>query len=524
MHQWVQRATNTFAQTDEVAGAPTDPSLVTRRSSLNIVDGVQALLDAHLLVRLGDTEDATHEGVPRFGMLETIREYALERLEERDAAEMTARAHAAHFRAFAERAAAGARGPAANRWFDRLDDEGANLLTAITWSLGHADHEQCLRLTGALGRFWLTRGYLQEGRRLLEGALAIPRADRAAGRRPAEDEHRARVHEAAAALAVPQGEFAVGRAHIQASAAIWRSLDQPRELALALLTLSYISSLVGDGAAAAAAWTEGEALAEALADPEALAKVAQGKGRDARHTADASAAHTWLEVSLVYARQHGDPLSLTHRLLDLVPVTLALGDAAAARAQAEEALALARGAKHRVATAMALNDLGEIARHQGDYGQATAHYGESLQLWRDMGNRSDVPRLLHNLGYVALHEGDIPRAASLFRQSLAGFREQRIGRGIAEGLAGLAGVATVQGRPLRAARLWGAAEALREAGGCGLWPADQLEQARYLARARAAGDAALFAFAWQAGRELTVEGALAEAVEDTVAEPALATV
>lgn len=318
-----------------------------------------------------------------------------------------------------------------------------------------------------------------------------------------------RAHEAVSELAVPQGDFAAGQTHLAAAVAIWRSLGRLHDLALALLTLGYIANLAGDPAAAAAARAEGEALAELLASPAALARVAQCKGRDARNT-DAAAARGWLEASLTYARQQGDTLALSHRLLDLAPVTLALGDAAAARAQAGEALVLARSLRHRVAMAMALNDLGEIARHGGDYRRAAARYAESLRLRREMGNRSDVPRLLHNLAYVALHRGDAERAAALFGQSLDGFRTQGIGRGVAEALAGLACVAAVRGRPLRAARLWGIAEAAREAGGWGMWPPDRVEQDRYLARARTGIDEAAFARAWRAGHALTPDEALIE--------------
>ena len=358
-------------------------------------------------------------------------------------------------------------------------------------------------------RFWLTRGRLGQGRRLIERALALPPAT-SGGSTPSTDEYRAQAHEAASELAVPQGEFAAGKDHLLASVDIWRARGRRHDLALALLTLGYIAALAGDEAAARAARAEGEALAEVLGSPAVLARVAQGKGRDARNTADAVAARGWLEASLAFAREQGDPLMLSHRLLDLVAVTLTLGDAAVARAQAGEALTLARGLRHRVAVAMALNDLGEIARYLGDYRRAAARYEESLRLRRAMGNHSDVPRLLHNLAYVALHADDVPHAAALFRQSFEQFRAERIGRGLAEALAGLAAVATVQGQPLRAARLWGAAEALREAGNWGIWPPDRVEFDRYLPLARAASAEATFADAWRAGRGLTAEQALAE--------------
>jgi hypothetical protein len=114
---------------------------------------------------------------------------------------------------------------------------------------------------------------------------------------------------------------------------------------------------------------------------------------------------------------------------------------------------------------------------------------------------------------VALHEDDAARAAALFGESLEQFCAEGTERGIAEGLAGLACVATAQGEQLAAARLWGAAEAVRDAGNWGLWPPDQREYDRYLARARAAADADGFARAWQSGRQVGAAGLLAASVE-----------
>jgi predicted ATPase/DNA-binding SARP family transcriptional activator len=467
-----------------------------------VLDRLEALCDAHLLTR---SEGA--DGELRFSMLESIREYAVERLTASGAAEAAAKAHAFHFAALAEQACAEIRGAHAGRWLRRLDDEHSNLLTAIGWSFEHEDGETGLRLTGALDRFWLTRGHLAEGQRLIERSLALPRS---AYPRPAVpppgDALRARAHEAASALAMSRGDFGAARSHLQAGVTIWRRLDSRRELAAALLSLSYATSLVGDQTLAAELWQEGETRANALSDPELRALLAKGKGREARQAADPAEARRWLETALLYARRHGDPLLLSHRLLDLAPITLAMGDAGVAQSQAEEALALAHDLGHRVASAMALNELGESARYRGDYDEAGDRYAESLRLWREMGNSSDVPRLLHNLAYVALHKDDSDRAASLFHESLEEFRTGRIDRGVAEALAGLAAVATVDGRPIEAARLWGAAETLREAGGgWGLWPPDRREHDHYVSRARTATNGTAFSSAWREGRGQAID-------------------
>ena len=160
----------------------------------------------------------------------------------------------------------------------------------------------------------------------------------------------------------------------------------------------------------------------------------------------------------------------------------------------------------------ALNNLGELARCQGDDATAEACYIESLALFRSQGASVDTPRLLHNLGYVALHQGDLTRARRLFIESLAAFRDQRSQRGVAECLAGLAALALAQEDGTRATRLWGAAEALRAAAGVAMWAADRVEYERQLAMLRAGLDEPVLADAWAAGRALTAEQAIAEAL------------
>ena len=494
--------------------------------SVSVLDGIQALLDQHLLQR-----STGAGGDMQFSMLETIREYATERLHAGRAAEVTEHAHARYMCDLAGRGATGLRGTEASTslpdrpgastslpdrpgastspperagqrlWLARLADEYPNLLAAIEWSDHAGEYELGLRLTAALREFWRIRGMFDVGRRLLERALQ-------AGADTGISTARAAALHAAADLVLIQGDYPAARAYADAGAEQWRYLGDEAQLARILMLASSAAAFSGDTQAGIATQADAEVLAERTGDSEALLLIHYSKARDALHRGDAHAAREWYARALAEARRMGNGWWIGGLQSELAPVSLALGDVETARDQITESIALASSLGDRYATALAINNLGEAARMQGEYREAATCYAESLRRFQDLGDRSETPRLLHNLGYVALWEDDPERAGQLFGDSIERFRAQRSERGVAEALAGLAAVAAVQGRWQHAARLWGQAEALREAAGAAPWPADQLELRRYVALARAAADAATFDAAWQAGRELSLDAVL----------------
>jgi predicted ATPase/class 3 adenylate cyclase len=388
------------------------------------LDGLAALVDQSLLRRDEAGDDG---GEPRFVMLETVREYALERLAASGEAAAVRGAHAAHFLDLAERAEPGLRGPEQAAWLDRLEREHDNFRAALRWAVERGEADLGLRLGGALWRFWYTHAHLSEGREWLTALLADPGAGRSAAR------------------------------------------------AKALAGLGTLTWFRGDDRAARSLVEESVAI-----------------GRELRDSPSLAASLAWLG----YVTQQGDP--------------------AAARAWLEEALAIGREVGDGEVIAHALNLLGEVARCEGDYGRAAACYEESLAAARDLGERWRVAAALHNLGHIARHRGDPEGAAARFRESLAVARELGDTRLIAHCLTGLAGVAAT-GQPERAGRLFGAGAALFDAIGAGLDPADRAERDRNAAAARGALGEAPFAAAWEAGRALPAEEAIALASEALLA-------
>src|SRR5207237_3974072 len=176
-------------------------------NELNVLDGIDALLDKSLLWR-----DTQPEAEPRFGMLETVRAFARRQLEAGGERETTRRRHAAHFLALAERLDSELLGPRQTPSLDALERELDNIRAALEWSQD-ADGVTGLRLASALWLFWFLRGRLSEGRGRLEAFLATAEASRNA---------RAKALFAAGFLAQGQGDYDAALAMHQGTAAIHR--------------------------------------------------------------------------------------------------------------------------------------------------------------------------------------------------------------------------------------------------------------------------------------------------------------
>ncbi|MDQ5851927.1 MAG: tetratricopeptide repeat protein, partial [Chloroflexota bacterium] len=509
-----------------------------------IVDGLASLIDKSLLQQ----EEGT-AGEPRFVMLETIREYALERLEASGEADAIRRQHAAYYLALAERAEL--RGAQAGAWLDRLEREHNNLRAVLAWSRTAGDAGIGLRLVKVLWWFWFHRGYWSEGRAWIEGALA----QAGGGERSTS---RAWALYGAWMLAWIQGNTAGVRVRLEESVALFRTLGEARGLAYALMAMG-AGPRPGHVPAAGRPWLEESlALFRQVGDLFGLALVLRFLGQATQAQGDHSAARSLLRESLARYRELGDKWGLIRVLTDLGTLAKAQdddgraealyherlrlcralgdkpeiawalhdlgdlaqrqGDNARAAALHEESLALWRQLGERARIARAVNRLGDVVRCQGDYARAAALYEESLAVFQELGDRWGIAAVLHNLGYVARTRGVYGQAAARFEESLILFQELGDRWRIADCLAGLAGVAAMEEqRPegrrdgRRAARLLGAAERLHDAiepdGRVGE-PANQAEWDRTIAAVRAQLDEATFTAAWAAGRAMTMEQAI----------------
>jgi predicted ATPase len=466
---------------------------------LDAMDGMAALVDHSLLQQVEDAD-----GEPRFSMLEMIREYALERLAEHGEATPVRQAHVAYYLQLAERAEPELRSAQRENWLRRWDVEIYNLRAALEWSLEHAPIEG-LRMATATWMFWNLRGYHTEGRDWVTRLLVR------AGTHP-NQMLRAKALNVSGIFAYFQGD-PVARALLAESVALWRPFGDDREHAETLSHQALTMAGQGDFSTACAYAEAGVAMARRLGNREQLAMSLVPQGNICWQCGDYAQAEASLEEAMRLRRALGDGWGAAWALVFLGRTALDQGNLSRAIACNTESLRAFRDSGDRWATVRALDCLGYIAYEQGDYQQAAAWYEESLTLWRELGNRRGSADALDSLGQVALVQGDIAQATALLQESIVLCRDLDYRSCLAWNLEHLGTAAGMIGRPERAAQLWGAAEVLHESAGKTMRIIDQAIYERTVATIRCQLGEAAFTAAWTAGRAMSLEQIIDEALE-----------
>ena len=421
--------------------------------------GVETLVRNSLVRQVESPDDE-----PRFDMLLTIRDYALEKLAERG--ELAARRtdHAAHFVRRAMENYATIYSEQALPIIMGVEADHDNFRAAMSWSLAEGgDPLGAGWIVIFLMWFWYRRGYLQEGRELAERVI---RATEAMGGIP-----QGMALNAGGMVALWLGESELSIERNRASLALAEQSDFP--LGISMGHFTYGVSLLNGG-------RDKEAYGHLTMAAEMFDEVASG----------------WDKVNT---------------LIHLANAALGLGETAQAEAWLRQALPQAERVGDPWQIAFCHNNFGEVARAQGDYERARGFYERAEALYRAADALGDHARLIHTLGYMALHDGDAARAESLFHDSLAAFRKLGNKRGMAECLGGLAATAVARGDAGWGAPLLAAADAQFTTSGAAWWPADRVEVERTRRHLRQAlGDEA-FEAAWGRGRGMGLDGAIAYA-------------
>ncbi len=429
---------------------------------LDLLDGMASMVDKSLLQQI---EQPTGES--RFAMLETIREYAREKLTASSEEALTKRAHAAYCLVLAEEESAdqnNAGAEAAERLVV-LAPEHDNFRAALEWLTETGNADWGLRLGAALFRFWETREYFAEGRDRLNTLLNLPGA-------AAPTKARARALFAAGVLALEQRDYAAADSLIRENAQISRSLGDKQAVAVSL---------------------------------NALGVIARDRG-------DLAPAHSLFEENILLWRELGDQKAVARSLSNLANVLKLQGDFARARSLYEECLLIFSGLEDKSGVAWSFNYQGDVACDQGDFGAAQNFYEKGLSIFREIGDRRGIAGALADLGNLAVAQNNYAAAHTLYRESLKIFQELEQKRGVARVLECFACLAATQSHAERSLRLAGTAAALRKNIGSPLTPAEQTKLETTLQAARQSLTNAAGATAWLEGwampAEKSVEAAL----------------
>ena len=465
-----------------------------------IFETVTALIDRSLLT----TEERF--GTMRYGMLESIHQYALGQLAA--AGEVTAvrRRHLAWLLDFVMEADLA--GPDQAAWLDLLDAERDNFRAGLEWSLAPPDRNPerdpslALALAGALAPFWLVRGPVAVARSALDAALT------AAG--PGADKRlRAIALDGAGQLASVQADPAAQRAYQQESLAIWRELGDDVRLASTLGDLGSVAHIQAEYAAAQAIYAEALDLATRAGDAHQMGQALSGLGRLALHQGDQDAATRYYTESMARFREVGDLRRATLILGNLGVVAINTGELTLAEKRLTEHLDNARRLGDRKLTSGALTNLGLVVFRAGDLDRAAALHQQALELSGQLGDRRLEVVALGNLGLVAAQRQNYVAAAQFWLRSLDLAEAVGERRSLAEILEELAAVESAAGNVQRAATLFGASQGIRADIGAPVLGPDQARLGDAIAAAAAAlGDEA-FSAAHQAGLQMSVEQAVA---------------
>ncbi|MGD2048875.1 MAG: tetratricopeptide repeat protein, partial [Chloroflexota bacterium] len=425
--------------------------------ALDVLEGVASLLNNSLLRQ----EPATNEE-PRFSMLGTIREYAIEQLQTAGEEDLLRQRQATFFTDMTGEARPKLFSGESERWLDRLEADYGNLRAALEYCQSSDQFmELGWHLFVNLSWLWYRRGYLNEARQWYEG----------------------NAHKTAELGESPLQALILGCAGL---VAMWQS-----DLATARLLME-----------------EGLQIIRPFGDTPELAEVLFDRGVLAVNQGDASKARSILEEDLILFQKSGQEWFQAMIHLHLGNVALNQDDIPAAESYMEQCYTLGQAVEDRWILASAINNFGELARYQNDHERAEEFYLESRDLFREVKSPPDVARANHSLGWVMLSRNETDQARTHFEEALNVHEQLGVKRGVVECLAGLAAVIGAQGDAEQAARLLSFARGRFADLGAGIWPADAVDSERSLSTIKSQLEPSAFEAAWAAGRSLALSQAL----------------
>ena len=466
--------------------------------SLDLIplDGLLSLLDKSLLT-VQQQQDANAMNQRRFGMLETVKEFAWDQLIIRSEADVARRAHAEYFLALAEEAQTHLAGPEQSAWLVRLEHDHDNLRAALRTAQQSNDIGLGLRLVTALWPFWLSRSHFEEAQEWLDdfvprsdstnvspaeranglfaagalvafrtgdnkGSIVLLRKALALAKRSGNEQCAAAVLNSLGGTECARGNFSRAQRLFSGSLAIYRRLVDQSGICTVLSASAGVSRYQGEYERSAILYEEALSIARTLGDSGRVADVLARLGSMVTEQGMPTRARPFYNEALTRFRRLGNTFGIADVLLRSGETATSMGEYDRAMECLDESLRLYRTVGTKYGTAYVLLHQGEAAIGAGDFETAEALAAQSMDLFREIDDDRCVAFAVMQLGDVAEANGAHEKAMSLYKQSLSLHLKLNTRPEIARCLDRMVMLACIQGLPERAVRIHGAATALRE--------------------------------------------------------------
>ena len=378
---------------------------------IDVLDGISALVDKSLI---RPTEGA--HGAMRFIMLETIREFGLQRLRESGEEDAVRRAHATYFRDFAESAEPHLTAPDQARWFDLIENDNDNYRQALSWAVERGEAELGLRTGAAMWRFWIVRGLLAEGRRQLESLRSMGHPD---------DHSRAwiKVSNALGTMTQVMGDFPAAGAILKEVLDVSLRHGDRTGIASSMNNLSWVLFELGDIKPARDLAEQARQLCRALGDRRGEAAALTNLAMISQDESKFAEALAFMEESMAIRHEIGEKRGIAYAMGMSTALRFNMGDYDEAERLAANSLALADEIRDKQGPAYMYATRGYIRLEMNRLDEAEADFERALPLWMELGAKYGLGFVSGGRGLLLLARGEPDRARPLLLESLRTFRQ-----------------------------------------------------------------------------------------------------